>query len=193
MPKIVDHDKRREEIALKATEVFLEYGYKNVGMRQLCEHLGMSKSAVYHYYNSKDELFRAATEAIVNFDAATLAHQHLVAEASFKQRVENFVLIFQQVAPRYFQEIQLVSDYIQVIGLENVSDDPCMVLANQKYMVMLASYVSSEHSRELYTLMLGLLSHQLMVGKELDEEYVAAQVKRYLDEPHQQTLTSRNG
>ncbi|WP_041395324.1 TetR/AcrR family transcriptional regulator [Photobacterium profundum] len=185
MPKIVDHDKKREEIALKATEVFLEYGYKNVGMRQLCEQLGMSKSAVYYYYKSKDELFRAATEAIVNFDAGALAHQHLVAEASFEQRVENFVLIFQQVAPRYFQEMQLVSDYIQVIGLENVADDPCMVLANQKYMVMLASYVSADHSRELYTLMLGLLSHQLMMGKELDKEYVSAQVKRYLGELHQ--------
>ncbi len=64
MPKIVDHDKKREEIALKATGIFLEFGYKNLGMRQLCEQLGMSKSAVYHYYKSKDELFKAATEAM---------------------------------------------------------------------------------------------------------------------------------
>ena len=46
MPKIVDHEKKREEIALKAADVFLELGYKNLGMRELCQQLEMSKSAI---------------------------------------------------------------------------------------------------------------------------------------------------
>ncbi len=86
MPKIVDHKKRREEIALKATGIFLEYGYKNVGMRQLCDLLEMSKSAVYHYYKSKDELFKAATEAMVNFDADALIDMPLAGSANREQK-----------------------------------------------------------------------------------------------------------
>ena len=180
MPKIVDHESRRREIALKATEVFLEFGYKNIGMRQLCEQLGMSKSAVYHYYKSKDELFKAATEAMVNFDAEILAGRPSATSASPEQQAENFVLIFQQMAPRFFQEMKLVSDYIDVIGQENVATDPCMLLANQKYMTMLENYVSAQHKESLYTLMLGLLNHQLMLGKALEVAYVIEQVERIL-------------
>ncbi|QYJ85683.1 TetR/AcrR family transcriptional regulator [Shewanella mesophila] len=180
MPKIVDHDKKRQEIALKATEVFLEFGYKNVGMRQLCEQLGMSKSAVYHYYKSKNELFRAATEASVNFDANVLFERPALPDASDEQRIENFILIFNQIAPRFFQEMKLVFDYIDVIGQENVASDPCMLLANQKYMSMLERYVSLEHRASLYTLMLGLLSTQTMNGKPLNESHIVEQVRKVL-------------
>ena len=90
MPKIVDHDQRREEIALKAAGVFLEFGYKELGMRQLCSHLNMSKSAVYHYYKSKDELFKAATEAIVRHDGGNLADLPLAVDATAGQKIENF-------------------------------------------------------------------------------------------------------
>ncbi|MBC7004670.1 TetR/AcrR family transcriptional regulator [Photobacterium sp. BZF1] len=180
MPKIVDHDKRREDISLKAAAIFLEVGYKNIGMRQLCEQLGMSKSAVYYYYKSKDELFRAATEAIVNFDAEVLAQRPNSQNATPQQRVENFLLIFQQMAPRYFQEMQLVADYIEVIGKKNIANDPSMLLANQKYISLLSNYVSAEHSTPLYTLILGLLNHQIMIGKPLTEEYISAMIINYL-------------
>lgn len=180
MPKIVDHEKRREEIALKATGVFLEYGYKNVGMRQLCDLLGMSKSAVYHYYKSKDELFKAATEAIVNFDGDALVGCPLAIEASKQQRIDNFLTIFAQMAPRFFKEMQLVADYIEVIGEDNVADDPCMKLANQKYQDLLAKYVSPELTDTLYTLLLGLLNHQLMAGKSLDNGYIVSVLEHHL-------------
>ncbi|MDO6498945.1 TetR/AcrR family transcriptional regulator [Photobacterium sanguinicancri] len=180
MPKIVDHDKKRQEIALKSTAIFLEHGYKNIGMRQLCDKLEMSKSAVYYYYKTKDELFRAATEAIVNLDEDVLAGRPLATSASITQKLENFTLIFKQMAPRFFQEMKLVSDYIDVIGIDNIAEDPCMQLANQKYLTMLTTYVSAEHSNTLYTILLGLLNHQTMIGTELDTDYVVAQASRCL-------------
>ncbi len=180
MPKIVDHKKRREEIALKATGIFLEYGYKNVGMRQLCDLLEMSKSAVYHYYKSKDELFKAATEAMVNFDADALIDMPLAGSANREQKIENFMMIFAQMTPRFFKEMQLVADYIEVIGEDKIAEDPCMKLANEKYMALLANYVSAEQPDVLYTLLLGLLNHQIMMGKALDNEYIASVLECYL-------------
>lgn len=180
MPKIVDHEKKRQKIALKATEIFLDFGYKNIGMRQLCEQLGMSKSAVYHYYKSKDELFKAATEAIVNFDAEILAGRPSSDEADVNQKIENFVLIFNQMAPRFFQEMKLVSDYIDVIGQKNVATDPCMLLANQKYIAMLQKYVSAPDKDSLYTLMLGLLNHQIMLGRPLENQFITEQIERII-------------
>lgn len=180
MPKIVDHDKRRQEIALKATTVFLEHGYKNVGMRQLCDLLGMSKSAVYHYYKSKDELFKAATEAMVNYDSDALLDFPKAKDASRPQRIDNFIAILRQLAPRFFQEMQLVADYINVIGHESVSSDPSMNVANQKYLALLSDYVCSASSNELYTLMLGLLNHQLMIGSELKDAYISDLVDKHI-------------
>lgn len=181
MPKIVDHDKRRQEIALKATTVFLEHGYKNVGMRQLCDLLGMSKSAVYHYYKSKDELFKAATEAMVNYDSDALLDFPKAKDASRPQRIDNFIAILRQLAPRFFQEMQLVADYINVIGHESVSSDPSMNVANQKYLALLSDYVCSASSNELYTLMLGLLNHQLMIGSELKDAYISDLVDKNIN------------
>lgn len=182
MPKIVDHQQRRQDIALQAVEIFLQYGYKNLGMRQLCEHLNMSKSAVYHYFNSKDALFRAATEAIVNLDLATLTGRPRASEASQAEKIANFVAIFEQMSPRYFQEMKLVADYIDVIGQQHVAADTCMNMANKKYQDLLAGYVCATHYQGLYTLLLGLLNHQQMLGRPLSHSYVNAQVKLYLSQ-----------
>ncbi|RJG47478.1 TetR/AcrR family transcriptional regulator [Motilimonas pumila] len=182
MPKIVDHQQRRQEIARQAVDIFLQYGYKNLGMRQLCGHLGMSKSAVYHYFTSKDALFRAATEAVVSADIATLTDRPTVDEASPDEKVDNFIAIFEQMAPRYFQEMKLVSDYIEVIGQQQVSQDPCMKLANQKYQDLLAKYVCDRQHKALYSLLLGLLNHQLMLGEPLAHAYLTAQVSLQLSQ-----------
>lgn len=182
MPKIVDHESKRQQIAISAIEVFLELGYKNVGMRQLCQQLGMSKSAVYHYYPSKDQLFIAATEAMVSMDIELMAGRPKASEANIDERVENFTLIFEQMAPRFFQEMKLVSDYIDVIGQQNVASDPCMLLANAKYLSMLETYVSPQDRESVYSLLLGLLNQQVLIGRSLDRAFVIKQVVRIIKE-----------
>lgn len=181
MPKIVDHEKKRDEIALKAAGVFLELGYKNLGMRQLCIELDMSKSAIYHYFKSKDDIFMAATEALMRADGLTLKDRPQVAEASFSQRVENFELLFRLLAPRHFQEMKLVMEYVDVIGVENISQDTCMKMANSKYQSLLAKYVDAQSAQPLYTLLLGLLNQQLIQGIEFSSNYIAALAKPHIN------------
>ncbi|PMH07392.1 TetR/AcrR family transcriptional regulator [Vibrio splendidus] len=181
MPKIVDHDKRREEIALKAAGVFLEFGYKELGMRQLCSHLNMSKSAVYHYYKSKDELFKAATEAIVRHDSGNLAELPLAANATTKQKIENFIYIFQAIESRHFQEMKLVFDYIDVIGQDAVAQDASIEIANTKYQQLIAQYIDKESALELYSILIGLLTHQTLCGGKLEINYIRSVVSKYLN------------
>lgn len=180
MPKLVDHEQKRLEIALNAAGVFLQYGYKNTGMRQLCQHLNMSKSAVYHYFNSKDAIFRAATEAMLALDSDVLKSRPQAANASLAQRAENFLLLFHQIAPRFFQEQKLVVEYIEVIGVDNIATDPCMKLVHQKYLDLLTTYVDEEKSQALLTLFLGLLNHQLLVGDKLEASYIEQQLQQVL-------------
>ncbi len=180
MPKIVDHEKRREEIALKAAFVFLELGYKDLGMRQLCNQIGMSKSALYHYFKGKDEIFKAATEAMVKLDTLTLKDCPLAAQASLIERTENFILILNLLAPRHFQEMKLIMEYIGVIGHDQVAQDSSMKMANDKYQKLLAHYVHPDYAKETYTLMLGLLSQQMVQGTPLDKQEISNLVRKVI-------------
>lgn len=180
MPKIVDHEKKREEIALKAAYVFLELGYKDLGMRQLCTHLGMSKSALYHYFTGKDEIFKAATHAMMQLDSLTLQDCLLAEHASLDEKVNNFKHIFNLLAPRHFYEMKLIMEYIEVIGPENVAQDESMKMANDKYHQLLASYVHHELADEMFTLLLGLLNQQLATGKPPSPDYLSKIVHKLL-------------
>jgi AcrR family transcriptional regulator len=54
----------RERILDVAMEVFAQFGYRRASMDQVAEAAGLTRQAVYHYFNSKAELFRASVEAL---------------------------------------------------------------------------------------------------------------------------------
>jgi AcrR family transcriptional regulator len=54
----------RERILDAAMEAFAEAGYRRASMDQVAEAAGLTRQAVYHYFKSKAELFRASVEAL---------------------------------------------------------------------------------------------------------------------------------
>ncbi len=180
MPKIIDHSKMREEIAVKAISIFLEYGYKHLGMRQLCAELDMSKSALYHYFKNKDEIFKAATEALVSNDITIHTLEPLAESPSIEEKCAAFEQVFQIMSRRYYQETKLVFEYIDVIGQSAVPHDACMKLANQKYIAFIAKYVDSEQAETLYSALLGLLTQQVLCGDDFKVEQVKAMAYKLL-------------
>ncbi|WP_275865725.1 hypothetical protein [Vibrio sp. CAU 1672] len=71
-------------------------------------------------------------------------------------------------------------DYIEVIGIDAVSQDSCMQMTNQKYLRLLADYVDASQAEALYTLMLGLLTQSTLKGQKPALDYIQAQVKTLL-------------
>jgi len=51
-----DHDEKREMIQKTAAKVFADTGFDRASMSQLSKACGVSKAAIYHYYDSKDDL-----------------------------------------------------------------------------------------------------------------------------------------
>ena len=47
----------KEHILNVCTHLFLQKGFKEVTMKEIVEKTGMSKGAIYHYFNSKEQLF----------------------------------------------------------------------------------------------------------------------------------------
>jgi predicted transcriptional regulator len=59
MPKNVDHDAYRLELAQKAARLFSKQGFAGLGMRSIAKELGISKSALNHYFPTKKGLLLA--------------------------------------------------------------------------------------------------------------------------------------
>ncbi len=63
MPRVVPgyKEEAKRRIVSVALDVFAEKGYDQTTMEDIGDRLGVSKGALYLYFNSKEELFRAIT------------------------------------------------------------------------------------------------------------------------------------
>src|ERR1700692_2346778 len=65
MPKIVDHAKRREEIAHVACKVVASHGFEQGTMARIARAAGYTTGMVAHYYESKQDIILAALRLIL--------------------------------------------------------------------------------------------------------------------------------
>jgi AcrR family transcriptional regulator len=60
MPKIVDHDQRRRELAEAAWKVIVEHGIDGATTREIAREAGYSSGVLSHYYERKDDILLEA-------------------------------------------------------------------------------------------------------------------------------------
>jgi TetR/AcrR family transcriptional repressor of bet genes len=65
MPKIVDHERRRDDIALVACRVVAEYGFDQATIVRIAREAGYTTGMVAHYFDSKQEIIIAALRLIL--------------------------------------------------------------------------------------------------------------------------------
>ena len=163
MPKIIDHDKYRKELAEKATKIFRKHGFSGLGMRKIAQELGISKSALYHYFPSKDALFEAGTKAATSFDKA--AHkQQPVEEMSQEERIKALVSVFEEIDKDFKGEMSLLVDYVRPLSPSQVAADSNMQLANKRYLSMVSEYTGENKAQFVLCLMYGVLLQRLFDG-----------------------------
>ncbi|OPY89657.1 MAG: Fatty acid metabolism regulator protein [Syntrophaceae bacterium PtaU1.Bin231] len=66
MPKIVDRDKKRSEIARKAIEVLARRGFQATTIQDIADASGLGKGTVYHYFKTKEEILLAVSGELLN-------------------------------------------------------------------------------------------------------------------------------
>ena len=64
MPKIVDHDARREELLKPCLELFASRGFHAISMREIAKHLGVTTGTLYHYFDGKLALFEQMIDLV---------------------------------------------------------------------------------------------------------------------------------
>ncbi len=112
MPKIVDHDKYREELLGGCFELFSDKGYANVTMRQIAKQLGISTGALYHYFPTKqsilDQLFQYMGKKDV--EEAVMATS---VSGSFEERIQLFLDFFRAKESVFGKMLLLSIDFVR--------------------------------------------------------------------------------
>ena len=65
MPKIVDHEQRREEIALVACRVVAACGFDQATIVRIAREAGYTTGMVAHYFDTKQDIIVAALRLIL--------------------------------------------------------------------------------------------------------------------------------
>ncbi|MGH8132441.1 MAG: TetR/AcrR family transcriptional regulator, partial [Steroidobacteraceae bacterium] len=65
MPKIVDHDQRRDEIALVACRVVATHGFDQATIVRIAREAGYTTGMVAHYFDTKQQIIIAALRLIL--------------------------------------------------------------------------------------------------------------------------------
>lgn len=76
MPKIVDHEKRRDEIAQVTCMVVAANGFEQTTVAKIAEAAGYTTGMVAHYYESKQAIILAALRLILTRIEERLNRQH---------------------------------------------------------------------------------------------------------------------
>jgi len=66
MTTIVDHQQRRIQILTKAFALFAEEGYAGVTYQKVADRCGLSRTAIYKYFQNKEEMFMYAIKLATN-------------------------------------------------------------------------------------------------------------------------------
>jgi TetR/AcrR family transcriptional repressor of bet genes len=96
MPKQVDHDDRRRDIARAAIAVIERTGLDGARLRDVAQEAQATTGAVTHYFGSKDEVLEAALAEIV---AEILAAEAAAFDAEALDSIETLVAGVAQILP----------------------------------------------------------------------------------------------
>jgi AcrR family transcriptional regulator len=127
MPKVVDHEERRRELAAAVWRVISSRGPQAVTIRDVAAEAGWSSGALRHYFPTKDELqvfaFRLAGErAAARIRAAAgrpldrLLEEALPLDAERRQEVQVWFAFVGQASSSPRLEAELAAAYEWTVG-----------------------------------------------------------------------------
>jgi len=90
MPKLIDRDEKRREILDAALQAFSRNGYHTTNLQRVATAAGIGKSSIYHYFPTRDALFQALMQHLLEREVA-LFDQVLSADGTASERLEVLI------------------------------------------------------------------------------------------------------
>ena len=158
MPKIVDHKAHSQDLAQRAAKYFSDHGYAGTSMRKVAAYLGLSKSALYHYFPTKEHLFLACTRQVMG----GLDRTFIDATASDE---ENLAQLKEVLRKDFASEMALVFEYLRGKSSTEIANEEAMQVAMDAYRKMVASIVGEDEAEERLARLFGSLMLDYMSGR----------------------------
>ena len=181
MPKIVNREARKHELAQQAAVLFSTYGYNGLGMRDIAAKLKISKSALYHYFPSKQKLFDAATQVVVQDETQSLT-AGLTANMSHNKKLELLHSNMLLMEEKFSGEIVLMQDYIRLKSVDDVRNDPNLKLAAQEFENSVSNFVGKNNAYPVICLYYGAMLQRMLDGKFSNIDAILEWLKNNIEE-----------
>ncbi|MDT8285217.1 MAG: helix-turn-helix domain-containing protein [Thermovirgaceae bacterium] len=166
MPKIVDHDVYRDELAIKCFDLFARKGYSAVTMREIAWELKVSTGTLYHYFPSK----MAILEQVFFLTAERDVADGVSRVQNFTAPADRMKVFLEWVAELelHFADVLLITiDYHRQEG-HDAGGLVASVLAT--YTDAVAFYVlpDRELSALVMTYLIGLITERIIIRENID-------------------------
>jgi AcrR family transcriptional regulator len=161
MPKVVDFEKQRKEILFKCFDLFAQKGYANVTTRQLCQEIGVSTGALYHYFPSKKALFEQLVEEISRQDFLLL--KEAVGE-TLTDRIESLGKLLIQHEAHFIKQAIVWINFYQHNDLQEIQANPIFQKVDDRYQQTMTDLLGIQEpkiARFVWTLINGVLIEQV--------------------------------
>ncbi|MDY0404307.1 TetR family transcriptional regulator C-terminal domain-containing protein [Virgibacillus sp. 179-BFC.A HS] len=191
MPKIVNHDDRREKIARATWQVILDKGMEGATVRNIAKEAGLSLGALRYYFKSQDELLvyamelvkNRATKRITAVSKKELPPKEMAIEilmeivptnAQTRAEMEVWLAFVTYMKPRKHAKLHINDDILQ--GMEKI-----MQYLSATGNLRAELDVSIETER-LYAFIDGLALHALLHPEHLSPEQIRKTITYHIDQ-----------
>jgi AcrR family transcriptional regulator len=163
MPKIVDHDRYRQELLTQSFDLFAKKGYASITMRQLAAGLGVSTGTLYHYFPSKRVLFEQLIDHMSQQDMLR-ATAELKDSQTLTERIRIIGEFLAKNEDYFLKQTYLMMDFYQHEDFEIIRDSAAFQKAYERYQQAISDYIGisdPELIRFVLAQIDGLILHRL--------------------------------
>jgi len=137
MPKIVDKQKRKRELALKSKELLLARNINDISIAEITKSIDIGKGTFYEYFANKEDLYFTLVDILIEQNNLIL-QKMLNDAADIRQRLIIFASFFYDDA---FEELRKI--YKTCKGLTLLEENETLKEFNTKHIKDYFSWFSS--------------------------------------------------
>jgi AcrR family transcriptional regulator len=123
MSIVVEHEKRRKQILIKAIDVFVEDGFENTTIQKIADHCGITRTTLYIYFRNKKDIFSYSIKQLL---AKVEEGIHLIRSDSSLGSLEKITKVVLDILQRLEENRLLLSvilDYLLHLSKSNIDPE----------------------------------------------------------------------
>jgi AcrR family transcriptional regulator len=181
MPKIVDHNLRKKQIAEASWRVILEQGMEGATVRNIAKEAGLSLGALRHYFSTQEELLEFAMKLVME-RATERIEKITVKELPPKEMILEILMQLVPTTPETMAEMEVWFTFINYARHKQVTIDlphdgiyqgMAKIIQSMDGLKLLRNDLNIDLEIErLYALIDGIALHALLEKERLNQERI---------------------